>query len=301
MISAKVIKDSINPRGPRITTFELVYPRIIHAELLTPRAFSRNSASSRAIPVNSMLDYIEANPAMPVHWGKNQPGMQAHTELEPENKARVQSLWHTACNEALMLSKRMFSEGAHKQVANRITEPFQHMKVVVTSTDYDNFFWLRDHADADPTLAALASKMHVAYNESVPVQLDYGDWHLPYIDTKKEQGKIAAYFVDGEEVYLDEAKMISASCCAQVSYRKQDTSLDKAIDIYKRLIESTPVHASPVEHQSLCFDSSYYWPEGTTHRDKQGVYYSGNFRDWIQLRQLVPNSVFDPKTMQLEI
>ena len=293
MQSVKIIKDSINPRGTRITTFELVYGRIVHSEILTHRVFSRNSASSRAIPVSSMLDYIETNPAEPVHWGKNQPGMQADTELEPQAKARVQSLWHTACKEALMLSKRMFNEGAHKQVANRITEPFQHMKVVLTSTDFGNFFWLRDHKDADPTLAKLAGAMLDAFIESKPVQLDYGDWHLPYIDTKKEQGKVATYFIDGEEVYLDEAKMISASCCAQVSYRKQDVSLEKAKDIYKRLIESTPVHSSPVEHIALCFDSSYYWPEGTTHRDKQGTYYSGNFKDWIQLRQLIPNNVFD--------
>lgn len=300
MITANIIKDSINPRGTRITTYELVYPRFVHSELMTHRVFSRNSASSRAIPVNTMLDFIEANPAEPVHWGKNQPGMQAHTELEPENKTRVQALWHTACKEALMLSKRIFKEGAHKQVANRITEPFQHMKVVVTSTDFSNFFWLRSHTDADPTIKALSDLMLDAFIKSKPQLLDFGEWHLPYIETKKTSTGIL-YFVDNEQVTEEQAKMISASCCAQCSYRKQDTSLDKAENIYKRLIESVPVHASPVEHQALCFDSNYYWPEGTTHRDKQGVYYSGNFKDWIQLRQLVPNSVFDPKTMQLEI
>lgn len=264
-----------------------------NCELMTHRVFSRNSASSRAIPVQTMLDLIESNPATPVHWGKNQPGMQAKSELESEAKARVQSLWQTACMTALNLSKRMFDEGAHKQVANRITEPFQHMKVVVTSTDFGNWFWLRNHEDADPTIKALASEMLDKFIASRPQRLYPGEWHLPYVNTTVTKSGDVEYLVDDKMLDVEHAKMISVSCCAQVSYRKSDTSLEKAEAIYKRLIESVPVHSSPCEHQAVCFDSSYYWPEGTTHRDKKGTYYSGNFKDWIQFRQLIPDNVFD--------
>lgn len=302
-ITAKIIADSINPRGTRITTFELVYPRMIHSELMTHRMFSRNSASSRAIPVKSMLDLIEADPAMPVHWGKNQPGMQANEELNEIDKKSVQGLWFTACKEAVSVARVMNDIGAHKQVINRITEPYQHMKVVLTATDgaYENWFWLRDHKDADPTIHELASKMKVEYDGSDPVNLKFGEWHLPYVNVIHDcdivGNSLNKYYAGDKddpsswvEVNLEQALMISASCCAQVSYRKTDGSLEKAETVFKRLIESEPMHASPVEHQALCFDNKYYWPVGTTHRDKNGVYYSGNLKDYIQYRQLIPNN-----------
>ena len=296
-VAAKVICDSINPRGVRITTFELDYPRIIHSELATHRMFSRNAASSRAIPVKTMLELIEANPAMPVHWGKNQAGMQASEELNDLDKAAVQGLWLEACKQAVSIAKIMDGIKAHKQVINRITEPYQHMKVVVTATSYENWFWLRAHKEADPTIAALAGEMKTAYDESKPTELRYGEWHMPYITTLRNRHGDIGYFPKPENpedyvegVTVEEALMISASCCAQTSYRKTDGTLEKAELVFKRLIESEPVHASPVEHQAQCFDDSYYWPVGVTHRDRQGIYHSGNFKDWLQYRQLIPNN-----------
>lgn len=289
MISAKVIADSINPRGTRIITFELVYPRIIHGEFMTHRRFSRNAASSRAIPVSTMLDLIEKDPAMPVHWGKNQPGMQAKEELDAVNKAAIQSLWLEACKQALSIARVMNDIGGHKQVVNRITEPFQHMRTVMTTTDTVNWYWLRDHEDADPTIHALATAMRAAQDASEPVRLMYGQWHLPYVRVSK--CGVQLYMDENSQlITLQEALMISASCCAQASFRKADTSLEKAETVFKRLIDSEPVHASPVEHQAMCFDDTYYWPEGVTHRDKEGVSWSGNFKDWIQYRQLIPNN-----------
>lgn len=302
MIEAKVICDSVNPNGTRITTFELSYPRFIHSELMTHRVFSRNSASSRAIPVKTMLDFIEANPAEPIHWGKNQPGMQAKEELTGSELEVVKLLWKEACRRSVDIARKMASLGAHKQVVNRITEPYQHMKVVLTSTQYENWFWLRDHTDADPTIRALASAMNTEFSNSIPCKLRYGEWHLPYVRCievwpmtvgGRDKGQ-QLYFADGKEITLEEAKMISASCCAQVSYRKSDGSLEKAKVIFDRLIESEPVHASPVEHQAMCFDSNIYlddtWPNGVTHMDRQGNLWSGNLKDWIQHRQLIPNN-----------
>ncbi len=295
-VSAKVIKDSISPDGVRITTLELEYPRIIHSELMTHRVFSRNSASSRAIPVSKVIELVESNPAMPVHWGKNQAGMQAKEELDDLNKEAVRQLWLEAAKQAVSIAKVMADIGGHKQVVNRILEPFQHMKVVVTSTEWANWDWLRDHPDADPTIHALAKEMKRVRNESTPEELFYGEWHLPYVNS--ERSKVYAernYFDEHEEpITLEQARMISASCCAQTSYRKQDGSLEKAEDIFKKLVESEPCHASPVEHMATPAERSdtrlEMFEEGITHRCKNYWTWSGNFRGWIQFRQLIPNN-----------
>lgn len=290
-ISAKVIKDSISPAGVRITTLELEYPRIIHSELMTHRVFSRNSASSRAIPVSKVIEFVESNPAMPVHWGKNQAGMQAKEELDDLTKESVQQLWLEAAKQAVLFAKVMNDMKVHKQVVNRLLEPFQHMKVVLTSTEWANWDWLRDHPDADPTIHALAKEMKRVRNESTPEELFYGEWHLPYVNS--ERSKVYAernYFDEhGEPITLEQARMISASCCAQTSYRKQDGSLEKAEDIFKKLVESQPCHASPVEHQATPI-SLRYWERGVTHEDWRGEQWSANFRGWVQFRQLIPNN-----------
>ena len=295
-ISAKVIKDSISPDGVRIITLELEYPRIIHSELMTHRVFSRNSASSRAIPVSKVIELVESNPAMPVHWGKNQAGMQAKEELDDLSKESVRQLWLESAKQAVSIAKVMADIGGHKQVVNRILEPFQHMKVVVTSTEWANWDWLRDHPDADPTIHALAKEMKRVRNESTPEELFYGEWHLPYVTS--ERSKVYAernYFDEhGEPITLEQARMVSASCCAQTSYRKQDGSLEKAEDIFKKLVESEPCHASPVEHQATPAERSdtrlEMFEEGITHRCKDYWTWSANFRGWIQFRQLIPNN-----------
>jgi len=295
-ITAKIIADSINSRGTRITTFELEYPRIVHGELMTHRVFSRNAASSRAIPVNTMLDLIEANPAMPSHWGKNQAGMQAKEELDDLTKDATKGVWLSACKDAVAHSRVMNDMGVHKQVVNRLTEAYQHMKVVLTGTDFANWFWLRDHADADPTIAELAGRMQMAYNRSTPEWLREGQWHLPYVNHTTTRTTQKYFDTNAQdEITLEQALMISSSSAAQVSYRKTDGSLEKAQMVYDRLVNSTPVHASPFEHCAMCFDkavdSDGKWIKGLTHVNRNGVYFSGNLRDWIQYRQLLPNNV----------
>lgn len=295
-VSAKVIKDSISPDGIRITTLELEYPRIIHSELMTHRVFSRNSASSRAIPVSKVIELVENNPAMPVHWGKNQAGMQAKEELDDISKESVRQLWLEAARQAVSIAKVMANIGAHKQVVNRILEPFQHMKVVVTSTEWANWDWLRDHPDADPTIHALAREARKARNASIPFPLKYGEWHLPYVNTGLSKLDCSQIYYDENhnQIGLEQARMISASCCAQTSYRKQDGSLEKAEDIFKKLVESEPCHASPVEHQATPIKYSdtamEIFQEGVTHRDKNWDLWSANFRGWVQFRQLIPNN-----------
>lgn len=303
-ISAKVVahsKSSIT--GKEIITFELIYPRFIHSELMTHRLFSRNAASSRAIPVAKMIEMVRENPASPIHWGKNQPGMQANEELTGCDLDATKSDWITAAKAAASIANRMVGYGAHKQIVNRILEPFQWMKTVVTSTEWDNWYWLRNHPDAQPEIKRLAEVMLEAKQNSVPVELQPGDWHVPYFG-----GEGVGYWLKGCGVPLEEALAISASCCAQVSYRKLDDSLEKAKDIFAKLIESKPCHASPTEHQATPMVSEdgfirvdneegggwhTEYEKGVTGRKvdpvtgEMGGAWSGNFQGWIQHRQLI--------------
>ncbi len=296
-IKVSVIADSISQyTGSRAITFELEYPRMVHSELMTHRMFSRNSASSRAIPVKTMLEQIRANPAEPVHWGKNQAGMQAKEELDEISKGVVRGYWHDAMVSATYYADLSAVVGAHKQVANRLTEPFQIIKIVLTATERNNWYWLRNHPDADPTIAVLAELMFEAENESTPYSLIEGEWHVPYVDRMYSESDHMHYFSNGKEVNVEEALHISASMCAQVSYRKSDDTLEKADKIFKQLIETEPCHASPVEHQLKAIDIApaklytWQWPEGVTHVDRRGNWWSGNTRGFIQHRQLIPEN-----------
>lgn len=297
-IKATIIADSVSPQGVRLTTFEIEYPRFILAELNTHRMLSKNSASSRAIPSKSLHEHILQYPARPVFWGKNQPGMKAKEALEPDLAERAEKLWDAAIQASVLYSSEMANLGLHKQIANRPVELGMTMKTVISGTEWNNLWHLRDHEDAQPEFAALAKAMRAEYTTSTPALLNPGEWHLPYIDMYRSTlGNTLHYLSqDREELSIEDARIISASCCAQVSYRKNDDNIDKARKIYRQLIESTPAHASPVEHQATPMPTRYAtgeysrdWPEGISHRDRDGNYWSGNFKGWIQFRKLIPN------------
>lgn len=289
-ISAKLIAFSKSKlTGQSIATFELEYPRFIHSEFMTHRLFSRNAASSRAIPVETLLGLVSLAPAMPVHWGQNQPGMQAKAELTRFRKKAAIKMWKLAAKAAVNVARGMNKIGVHKQVANRILEPFQNIKVVMTATCLDNFFWLRNHTDAQPEIEVLAKLMWELIDGKDAVELDAGDWHVPYFGE--------GYWLQGCGIPLEDALAISSSCCAQVSYRRLDDTLEKAQAIFKRLVESKPVHASPFEHQATPMKRVQWgtniagftstWEKGVTHADRQNNLWSGNFIGFIQHRQLL--------------
>lgn len=286
-ISATIIQDSISVN--RITTFELEYPRFIHSELMTHRMFSRNAASSRAIPVEKMHTHILDNPATPIHWGKNQPGMSAKEELT-DTLDKAKSEWRIAMHIAIDSSKQLLSTGLHKQLANRVTEPFQMMKTVVTATEWSNWFWLRNHEDAQPEIHELARCMLEAYEANVPMPISTGEWHVPYVNRYRGDSGLVYLNSEGAPLTMEDAKITSASCCAQVSYRNNDNSLEKAKIIFDKLINSVPCHASPVEHQATPITNGSGWPEGVTHMKRDGSLWSGNLQTWIQFRQLIPNN-----------
>lgn len=302
MISAKIVADSISASGHRITTFELEYPRFIHAEFMTHRMFSRNAASSRAIPVKKAIELVQTNTARPKHWGKNQPGMSAKEECDTLIASDIldghmrQDWWDRARDAAIFHAEEFDKAGYHKQIVNRLLEPFTHIKVVMTSTELDNFFWLRDHTDAQPEIQELAIQMKNAMSFSDVAFLRPGEWHTPYYGagfwTPFEQDEDTA--VNDEVASLQDALAISASCCAQVSYRLADDTLEKAKIIYKRLVESKPVHASPFEHQATPMEEDKEdWAVGVTHMDRYNNFWSGNFKGWIQHRQLIPGHNYE--------
>lgn len=299
LISAKIIADSVCPQGVRMTSMEIEYPRFILAELNTHRMLSKNSASSRAIPVKSMHEFIRENPAMPVYWGKNQPGMKAKEELTGAESKSAIDIWLQAKDDALHWADALAHKlGVHKQIANRITEPWMTMKSVISGTEWRNFFHLRNHPDAQPEIKALAEAMTVAYTTHLPLQLKPGEWHLPYIALGRYVPTDELQYFDDHfnRLSLEDAKIISASCCAQVSYRKNDDSYDKAFRIWEQLIKNEPVHASPIEHQatpmnidSMCRFEPDTWEPGVTHVSANSDLWSGNLRGWIQHRKLIEN------------
>ena len=263
-IDAKIIADSISPTGVRLTTFQLKYQRLFHSEVMTHRMLSRNASSSRAIPVQKMISQVWNNPAAPVHWGQNKPGMQAKESLTGWRLYFAKSLWAWSGRLMCAFAYGMMKIGLHKQVANRILEPWQYIHVVVTATDWDNFFKLRNHKDAQPEFQQLAALMWLKYIGNIPNKLAVGEWHLPYIDSQE-----IMKYTTGELLKM------SAARCARVSYVKHDglnSSYEEDVKLYSRLIDSDPPHMSPVEHQA------------TPTKNKA---YSGNFRGWKQFRKII--------------
>lgn len=319
-INAKIIKHSVyKPKGcPRedyrdIVTYELEYPRFIHGEIMTHRVFSRNAQSSRAVPVAKTLDVNGKSWVTPIAWGANKAGMSSTETLKGFKLKVAKVTWDIAAKAAFGLSKLLNKVGLHKQWANRITEPFSTIKVVVTTTEIDNFFWLRNDPDAaQPEIVELANQMLWEYNGSTPQELFIGEWHLPYINSWRGQSGTLWYdSEDGTPLKLQDAIKISTSSCAQVSYRRLDTSIEKALGIYERLFNGPKPHLSPSEHQATPVyllkgkEKEWYKIPGITHVDRKGNLWSANFKGWLQHRQFLEQKVqpegFCPMTQFSEI
>jgi thymidylate synthase ThyX len=263
--SARVLLDSVSPAGVRLTTMEVRYPRFIHSEFLTHRNFSRNSSSSRAVPIRKMIDAVRNEPAMPVWWGRNQSGMQARQEIGDDARALAEDEWRRALTDALAHAERLAASdiNLHKQLVNRILEPFAWITVIVTATEWANFFAQRTHEDAQPELKYVAGLMLEAYRGSEPRALGTGEWHMPLI-------------LPDEEASLptDVLLRISVARCARVSYLSHDGKRDhtKDIELYERLVGGgANGHWSPFEHVATPLPSAERW--------------SGNFRGWEQYRK----------------
>lgn len=261
-MSVKIVADSMNPTGQRITTMLLKYQRFIHSELMTHRTMSRNAASSRAIPITKIIESVENDPAQFVHYGAMQKGMQANSEMSSEDISEFKKDWLALRLTSIEFAKK-WSKKAHKQLVNRALEPWVHMTTLVTATDWGNFFNLRVHPDAQPEFQQLAREMLVQYVKSTPKNIQVGDWHLPYGDQDIPEST-------SKEIVL---KIVTARA-ARTSYLNFDGVVDiqKDCDMHDSLLENG--HASPFEHAA---------------RAQEKPHFSGNFYGWDQYRKTLPN------------
>jgi thymidylate synthase ThyX len=260
---AKVIADSISPEGARLTTLQVCFPRFILAEVNTHRVLSRNYRSSRAVPVAKLIDEIRSVPFMPSQFTRNKPGMQGGELLTGLDLFKAESAWRRAADDAASHAEALAAAGVHKQYANRGLEPYLYVHGVISATEWDNFFALRCHPDAQPEFQELAHLIRAAIVTSTPVLTEPGDWHLPYVQPH-EQGS------------LDHLRRLSAARCAWVSYKPFDEGeghdYAKANRTFDKLM-STPMHASPMEHVATPMLPGSYWPS--------------NFCGWTQWRHML--------------
>ncbi len=306
-ISAQTILRSRNAAAPErvLSTLLLRYPRWVHAELMTHRVFSRNSASSRAIPVAKLLRDVIENPAVPLYWGKNERGMQAseetaalvfapvpmsyggsRLEIDVSKGRTATEAWLNARDLAVLSAKAFMAAGYHKQIVNRLLEPFVHITVLVSATEWANFLELRDHPDAEPHIAMLAREVRACLEDESTIQtLEPREWHLPFVDPVSEDGTP----VKASGPALTNAIKLSVARCASTSYKTVggfDMTLEKAIELHDKLVSSHPIHASPAEHVAQA-DSpaaagdlhSKAWMRGDQH---------GNFVGFRQYRHMLP-------------
>ena len=305
-IKATTLLDSVSTSDEHLTTFVVEYPRIILAEVNTHRMLSRNSASSRAIPFDKMVTQLTARP---VRFGEANPGMQDKGEEfhQPvfyegaEEYFSPEEYWEIAKDSAKKMARGYYRAGYHKQVYNRLTDHFQMMKTVISSTEWENFFWLRNHASADPTFAELARVMQQAMQESVPQTLLPSEWHLPYVTSRRDDNGKLEYWLDSEtQLCESDALKVSAARCAAVSYRNTDYGLEKCRQVHDKLVGDDRKHGSAMEHQAKAMTgldangeitlvtTPKTWEPGITHMDSEFNLWSGNFKGWIQYRKLIP-------------
>lgn len=236
---------------------EVRFPRFVLSEFNTHRVLSRNSASSRAVPTQRMIEKVMQNPAMPVEWGVNKAGMSASEALTAEQAQEAKAEWLRARDSAVEHVRALQKFNVHKQVINRILEPFMWHTVIVTATEWENFYSLRCAPNAQPEIRVAAELMRDAMNASQPRSVGPGEWHLPLVQD------------DERDLPIEQLKKVSAARCARVSYLTHDGKRDiaKDIELCERLLSDR--HLSPFEHVATPSDDAEF---------------HANFRGWIQMR-----------------
>lgn len=276
--ASKKIAHAITEQGKELICVLTRYPRFIHAEVMTHRVFSRNASSSRAIPVKRLIADIRRDPAMPIHWGQNQAGMQARSELPEWKKKMMRGLWLTGMWIMTTIAAIADKLGCHKQVVNRLIEPWAHINVLISSTEWDNFFKLRDHPDAQPEIKALAEAIRASIQLGPePKLLKPGEWQTPFVDEESDPDLF-------KEGMLAQRIACSVARCARTSYLTHDfkkPTIRGDLDLYAKLVVQKPMHASPAEHQATPSRNLGNEVDG----DRWDVTFWGNFQYWEQHRK----------------
>jgi thymidylate synthase ThyX len=313
MIKAEVILASSTANAKPLYTFKVRYPWFIHGEVMTHRVLSRNASSNRAIPLSKMLQEVRSEPnirAEPVYWGAEQRGMEPGGELTGRDLELARNDWKIAAICASDMAERMSQHGAHKSLCNRLLMPFTHANVIITATEWDNFFGLRLDKAADPTMRALAEAMWGAMNEAKTQPLKVGEWHLPFVNTNSWEDDELTKIVNATSGGWTQDKhdniriKVSVARCARVSYESFETgkrsTVEEDLKLYERLVGSQPLHASPAEHQATPdeYSPSSDVLRGATSGRFNGFYHHpkehGNFIGWRQYRKMLPGEAVAP-------
>jgi len=294
MYEARIERDSVTQYGERLTTFVVTFPRIVLAEFNTHRVFSRSSASSRAIPVEKQIARLQEDPFEPVSWGKNQKGMQAGEDLSPTDARCAKVVWDSARDYAVAWARHLLEIGVHKQITNRLLEPFMWHTVIVTATEWSNFFHLRNNKLAQPEIQKAAGMMHELYRASRPRLLTSDEWHLPFTNA------------DDAELDTTQLVQVSAGRSARVSYLTHDGKRDPRADVDLAQSLLLNGHMAPWEHPARPMTEQERglfrqcewirpanWPGGPLDPDaewisaRRNTYFLGNFNGWVQARKLI--------------
>lgn len=299
-MQAQVILASTAAYSPPIYTIRGRLPRCIWPEVLTHRKFGRNARSSRAVPVERMLEEVRTDPFMPWHWGKNQRGMQAgedHNEPvlfgphKTNDACSRGEAWMVASWQAAKNAQAFMNAGYHKQIVNRLLEPFMWIDVLITATDWDNFLWLRDHSDAEPHLQDWARLAGQAIETAEVQELEPGQWHTPYVEAA-DFHSLEGEFNDGRTPIETLAQRVSSARCARISYTPFNT--DKAdiaadLDLYDKLMGADRLHASPTEHQAT---PDRMDPDYPNCNQWEASHLHGNLDGWIQFRKTIAGECY---------
>ncbi len=288
---ARIEKDSITQYGERLTTFVVTLPRLVLAELNTHKMISKSSASSRAIPSATQIKRLREDAFDPVYWGKNQKGMQADQELTPDERSDAIDVWHHMRETAIAGTERLMAIGVHKQIASRPLEAWMWHTVIVTGTEWSNFFHLRDNKMAQPEIQKAAGLMSELYRASRPLLLEPANWHTPFI--QPEDGDL--------RLVVPDLVKVSVGRAARVSYLTHDGKRDHQADI--TLAESLLKngHMAPWEHVARPMDAAERHLFGKTRwfpksgrsmmspewQGGETQYFLGNFNGWVQARKLI--------------
>lgn len=308
MFSVEVLEDSVNLYGDRLTTFKLTFPRFILAELNTHRMFSRNSASSRAIPPDDTYDEdgnivkkglitkVKEDPFVPLTFNSRVKGMGVGAALDEASSGRAESVWRDAAQQAVYLSQELCDIGLDKSRINRLLEPYMWHTAIVSATDWANFYALRNHLGAQPEFQMLAAMMQDAHEASEPVRMSQG-WHLPMVSAEERQ--------NASPLDWDKLKKTSAGRVARVSYDTQDNFEPQSASVERADALANNGHFSPFEHVARpitereakaatelvenyrAWCEFYKQPYDSKYADS--FYYRANFRGWVQMRYSLPH------------
>lgn len=246
MYDVKVLAHSRSELSPAsLITMQVTFPRFLLAEFNTHRALSRNAASSRAIPVKKRIGAATSDPFVPEEFGSNQSGMQADDVLTGTTADVARLAWLRARDHAVRCAQELSDLGVHKQLVNRLLEPFAWVTVIVSGTDWGNFYNLRCHADAQPEFRKIAFMMREAHKASTPAWVRPGEWHLPMLSETD--------LIELRDQPFNRA-LVSAARCARVSYLTHggNRSIEADLDLAQRLLNSG--HMSPFEHPAQAME-----------------------------------------------